>query len=188
MRTFVLYTRKARTDGKINLDDLPSSGRLDLVCRAVSSCLFLSYNKRETIRLFVVFNGPPDSPVTLCFTDKANFYPDERSIAEIIKNILSSSKTKEWEDRDGILVAQKSFQELIDELEGNVYVLHEKGDELKKIKKNPIFILGDNLGIPKNEEKRVLNNGEKISLGKNKYLTSTCISILNWLCDHNEIE
>lgn len=187
MRTFVLYARKAKTDNAFNINDLPSEGRMDLVCRCISSCMFLSYKKREKVRLYVVLNGPPKAPITLCFTEKSNFYPDERSIAKLIKKLLSSKITKEWKEQDGILIAKKSFQELVKELEGNFYVLHEKGKVVKNIKDAPVFILGDNRGIPKNEEKNVLRKGEKISLGKNRYLASSCISVLHWLCDQYEI-
>lgn len=187
MRTFVLYARKAKTDGKFNINDLASAGRMDLVCRCVSACMFLSYKKRENTRMYVILNGPPKGPITLCFNKNSNFYPDEITIAKLIKGVLSKKIGKEWEERNSVLVAQKSFQKLIEELEGNLYVLHEKGKEVKNIKDNPIFILGDNLGIPKNEEKRVLTKGEKISIGKQKYLASSCISVLNWLCDQYEI-
>ena len=85
MRTFILYARKARSDANFKINDLPSYGRMDLVCRCISSCLFLSYKKREKIKLYVVFNGPPRGPVTICFDGKPNFYPDERSTAKICK-------------------------------------------------------------------------------------------------------
>ena len=49
---------------------------------------------------------------------------------------------------------------------------------------NPVFVLGDNHGIPKNDEKFVLREANKISLGKESYLASSCISVLNWVCDN----
>ncbi len=188
MRTFVLYTR-GKTDSGFKLEDLPSAGRIDLICRCITSALFLSYKMRKGNRIFVVLNGPPRPPVTLCFNENSNFYPDERSIALVIKKLLSLEFDKEWKEFENSLVSKRSFQEIIRELNGNFYVLHEKGKDLNEveIRENPVFVLGDNKGIPKNDEKIVLRRGEKISLGKESYLSSSCISILNWICDRKGI-
>jgi len=186
MRTFVLYSR-GRTDSRFKLEDLPSSGRMDLICRCITSVLFLSYKMRKNTRIFVVLNGPPKPPVTICFNENSSFCPDERSIALIIKKILSLKLDKEWKKFKNSLVSKKSFQEVIGELNGNFYVLHEKGKDVNEIKENPIFVLGDNKGIPKNDEKFVLRKGEKISLGKQSYLSSMCVSVLNWVCDREGI-
>ena len=187
MRTFVIYSRKGRTDSRFNIEDLPSSGgRMDLVARCVNSALWLSNKIREDSEIFIVLNGPPNPPVTLWFKGDTlrKVSPDERSIGIWIKKVLSSDFGKEWKEfRNGILIARKSFQEIIKEHEKrNIYVLHEKGKKLK-IKKDPVFVLGDHIGLPKNEEKFVLRYGEKLSLGKKPYLASSCISILNWMCD-----
>ncbi len=182
MRTFVLYAR-GRTDSRFDLEDLPSAGRMDLVCRCVSSALFLSYRMRKDARIFVVLNGPPNPPVTVCFDGNSKFYPDERSIASVIKKLLSSKFDKEWKEIDESLIARKSFQEVVRGLEGNFYVLHEKGKEMNEVKENPVFVLGDNQGIPKKDEEFALRKGCKISLGKESYLSSACITVLNWICD-----
>jgi tRNA (pseudouridine54-N1)-methyltransferase len=184
MRTFVLYARGATS--KFDADNLPAAGRMDLICRCVSSALYLSYSIREDMRMFVVMNGPPNPPVTICFDSKSSFYTDEKSISTLINKVLSSEIGEEWKRVESCKVARKSFQDVLKELEGNVYVLNEGGKEIGKIKDNPIFILGDNLGIPKNDEKFALRNGAKISLGKESYLASACISVLNWLCDRND--
>jgi tRNA (pseudouridine54-N1)-methyltransferase len=186
MRTFVLYAR-GTTDSKFDVCNLPAAGRMDLICRCISSALYLSYSMREDARIFVVLNGPPSPPITICFDGKSSFYTDEKSIASLIKAILSSDIGKEWKKTESCMVARKSFQEVLGELDGNVYVLDETGKNIGKIKDNPIFVLGDNMGIPKNDEKFALRKGEKTSLGKNSYLASSCISILNWMCDKRGI-
>jgi tRNA (pseudouridine54-N1)-methyltransferase len=185
MRTFVLYSRGV-TDSKFHLDDLPGSGRLDLVCRCISSAIYTSYKMREDAKIYIVLNGPPNPPITICFTGKSSFYTDERSIAQLIKSLLSQNITKDWKEFDTCLVARKSMQEVVGELDGDIYVMHEGSREVGEISKNPIFVLGDNQGIPKNDEKFLLRRGEKISLGKESYLASACISVLNWLCDKND--
>jgi tRNA (pseudouridine54-N1)-methyltransferase len=191
MRTFVLYARKARTDSNFKLNDLINAGRMDLVCRCISSALWLSHNVREDTRIFVVLNGPPKPPVTICFQGSklSKVYVDEMTNAKWIKKLLSMKFGSEWLEIDATKVSRKSFQEVLDELNGKNYVLHEKGEFIEniKIEKNPIFVLGDNIGLPKAEESFALRNGEKISLGKNVYLASACVSIINWVLDQRDL-
>jgi tRNA (pseudouridine54-N1)-methyltransferase len=192
MRTFVLYARKARTDSKFRLDDLISAGRMDLVCRCITSALWLSHNVREDTRIFVVLNGPTKPPVTICFQGSklSKVYVDETTNAKWIKKLLSMKFGKEWLEVDATKISRKSFQEVLSELNGKIYVLHEKGEFIDnvKIEKNPVIVLGDQIGLPDKEESFALRNGEKISLGKNVYLASSCISIINWICDKNGID
>jgi len=187
MRTFVLYARKARTDSNFKLNDLINAGRMDLVCRCISSALWLSHKAREDARIFVVLNGPSKPPVTICFqgSEYSTVYVDEQTNAKWIKKILSMNFGKEWLEVEGTKVARKSFQEVLTELKGKNYVLHEKGEFVENVKfeRDPIIVLGDQIGISRAEESFVLRNGEKISLGKNVYLASSCISIVNWVLD-----
>ena len=192
MRTFILFARKAKTSPEFNIEDLPSSGgRMDLVARCISSAIFISYAIRKDTRIFIVLNGPPDPPITICFDGQiTNVSPDERSIALWIQKVLSLKIDKGWKrTRNGILIARKSFQELIKELakDSSFYILHEKGKKTKKIKKNPVFIIGDHLDLLPKEKKFALRYGEKLSLGKTSYLASSCISILHWVCDRERV-
>jgi len=190
MRTFVIFVGKARTDGNFNMEDLPSSGgRMDLVARCISSALWLSHAVRPDAKIYCVLNGPPKPPVTVLFDGAAirKISPDERSIALWLKKALSEEIADDWHEfRPGIMTARKSFQEIIREHEGRpIYVLHEKGEDIKEaeLKGDPVFVIGDNFGIPKNDESFALRNGEKISIGKESYLASSCIAVLNWFCD-----
>lgn len=188
MRTFVLYSRKARTDDKFEIEDLIVSGRrMDVVCNCIVSSLWLSHRTREDTKFFAVLNGPPNAPVTICFDGSKllKVYVDEKTNAKWIKKLLSFKIDKEWNEISGTKISRKSFQEVLKELNGKVYVLHENGTPIEKVKieKDPIFIVGDNIGLPTAEEEFALRYGEKISLGKKVYLASSCISILNWICD-----
>lgn len=191
MRTFVLYARKARTDSNFKLNDLINAGRMDLVCRCISSALWLSHNVREDTRIFVVLNGPPKPPVTIWFqgSELLKVYVDEMTNAKWIKNILSLKFGKEWLEVSGSKVSRKSFQEVLTELNGKNYVLHEKGENIENVEldENPIFVLGDQIGISRVDEKFALRRGQKISLGKEVYLASSCISIVNWILDQRKI-
>ena len=196
MRTFILFSRKGITSSDFSINDLPGSGgRMDLVCRCINSALWLSHKLRRDARIFVVLNGSPAPPVTILFEGSGlrRVSPDERNIGAWIKKSLDGkAKNKEWiKVQEGISVSKKSFQDLLKELNGNFYVLHEKGTFMRevKIKEDPIFILGDHVGLPQKEEKFALRfNAEKISLGDVSYLASQCISIVHYELDLTIVE
>jgi len=80
-----------------------------------------------------------------------------------------------------------SFEVLVKEKsdKNSIYVLEEGGKTIADIdvKPNPLFVLGDHVGLPKNAERFAMRYGEKISLGKQPYLAASCITILNYLLD-----
>jgi tRNA (pseudouridine54-N1)-methyltransferase len=73
--------------------------------------------------------------------------------------------------------------------ESKIYVLEEGGKDIfeTKIGEKPIFVLGDHVGLPKKVEAFALRYGEKISLGRKPYLAASCITILNYLLDRQQI-
>jgi tRNA (pseudouridine54-N1)-methyltransferase len=87
----------------------------------------------------------------------------------------------------GIAFTKTSFEALLKAKasESQIYVLEEHGKDIADITigNEPIFILGDHVGLPKKTESFALRYGEKISLGKQPYLAATCITILNYLLD-----
>lgn len=196
MREFILYSRKSVTTPSFPLNDLPSKGgRMDLIARCVISSLWISRALRKDSRFYTVLNGPPNPPLTVNFDGKnlKSVSPNERNIASWIKKALDlwlkvEERAGEWFDvQEGIKISKMSFQELVKKFENrNIYVLHEKGKNIrnKKIENNPIFILGDHIGLPKNEESFVERFGaKKISLGAHSYLASQSITIV-----HNELD
>lgn len=184
MRTFVLFSRALTAP--FGLENLSEKGRMDLVCRCVISSMFLSYKMRDDSEIYIVLNGAPNPPVSVHITGKSDIHPDEQSIAAFINEMLSLKITNDWKEHKGSFVSKKSFQDIVREAKGETFVLHEKGEPIQKMKiyGNLVFILGDNRGIPINEEKFALRKAKKISLGKESYLTSACISLLNWICDN----
>jgi len=189
MRTFILHALKARTDGNFNIEDLPSSGgRMDLVARCISSALFISHAIRQDTEIIAVLNGPPQSPIAVRFDGAVvrKIAPDERSIAIWLKKILTEGKLT-----NGIVSEKKSLQQVVKEnAKHPIYVLHEKGKPIEEvtIEKDPVFVLGDNIGIPPKDEKFVMRYAkEKISLGSTPYLASSVISVLHWHCDQKGI-
>jgi tRNA (pseudouridine54-N1)-methyltransferase len=70
----------------------------------------------------------------------------------------------------------------------SIYVLEERGTDISKVEiaENPLFILGDHVGLPQKAESYALRYGQKISLAKQPYLAATCITVLNYLLDKRE--
>lgn len=195
MRTFILYSRGWTKP--FSEKDLPGAGRMDIACRCVSAALFVSYTIRRDTRIFISLNGG-EKPVALCFDGGIRkISPDERSIGLWISKTLEKARenglNKEWKRTDnGILYAQKSFGEILEELKKekcDFYLLDEEGKNIEEteIKNNPAFILGDNAGISEKEKAIAELLAEKISLGETFYLASSCVSVVHWVCDRKGV-
>ncbi|MCS7106262.1 MAG: tRNA (pseudouridine(54)-N(1))-methyltransferase TrmY [Candidatus Aenigmarchaeota archaeon] len=195
MREFILRASKAVTTPDFNLNDLPgSAGRMDLVCRCISSALWISNDLRRDSRIFVVLEGPPFPPKLLIFDGRSlkGVNPDERNIASHIKKALriglNLKLDQEIEVSPGIKVVKRSFESLIKEKvkEMQVLYLHPEGKDIKEIeiKENVAFIVGDHVGIARKTEKLMERlNIQKVSLGKVIYLASHAIVITNYELD-----
>lgn len=194
MREFILLALKAKTSPNINLDDLVGEGRLDLVCRVVSSALFLSHKIRRDTVIHVAMSGPrlPPKMVSFYGSTWAGIIPDEKAIAETIKKALSKGASlalgEEKDVQPGVKVAKEAFETLVKEKSetSQLIYLHPKGEDVRafKFEQNPVFVLGDFLGLPKKTEKLLDRLGaKKIKLGPNVLFSSHCPVIM-----HNELD
>ena len=98
----------------------------------------------------------------------------------ILRKVLSGGS------HPGIRVERESFQGLIRSLSHrNIYVLEEKGRDIRDVEfgVDPVFVLGDQVGLPKKDEAFALRFGTKISIGKKPYLAATCIDVINYMLD-----
>jgi tRNA (pseudouridine54-N1)-methyltransferase len=185
MREFILYSRKGRTNAMFaNLRD---AGRLDVVHECITASLFFSHGLRRNVVFHAMLSGPPNPPVHVKI-DGATLY-DVRTDQETWKNILQ--KVLYGKSHPGITVDRKSFEALLKEKasKSQVYVLEERGKDIETLDVgvNPVFVLGDHIGLPKTVEDFTLRYGEKVSLGKQPYLAASCITILNYLMDKKAI-
>ena len=182
MREFILFSRTARTDG--NFRNLRKGGRLDVVYQCILMSIFSSHRHRNT-KLHAILNGPPKPPLHLEVdgNELRDARVDEKTWENILRKVLSGG------EHPGIKLEKKSFQELIKEKE-KVYVLEERGKDIAEVEfdENPVFVLGDQVGLPKKDEGFALRYGEKISLGKGLYLSSSAIDIVNWWLDRKGIK
>ena len=185
MREWILYSRLGRTAPDfVNLHD---AGRLDIVYECTVAALFLSHGIRKGTQFHTVLSGPPNPPVNIRIDGSTlhDVRTDQQTWTTIMRKILSGKS------HPGITTSKTSFEALLKQkTETNpIYVLEEGGKpaEATNIGENPIFILGDHIGLPKTVEKYALRYGTKISLGKTPYLAATCITILNYLLDKQQI-
>lgn len=181
MRHFILYLRGGHTSG--NFKNLRDAGRLDIVAHCLTSTFFLSHALRKNVFFHIILTGPPNPPKYIK-VDGGKIHDvrcDEETWGQILKSILSGKQ------HSGFELQNKSIQEVIKELtkENDIYVLEEKGENINKIKfkENSVFVIGDQVGLPKKDESFILRYGKKISLGKKAYLAADCITIINYTLD-----
>jgi tRNA (pseudouridine54-N1)-methyltransferase len=181
MRKFILYSRRGRTDG--NFWSLIEAGRLDVVYQCLLLGFFTSGALRRDVVFHAVLGGPPRPPLHLTVDGRTlrDVRTDEKTWETILRRILSGGS------HPGITAGRESLQELV-RGKTNVFVLEERGEDVRKVEfgENPVFVLGDQVGLPKKDEKYVLRFGRKISLGKKPYLAATCVDIINYLVDLQE--
>ena len=188
MRHFVLFSNKGKTSPKFK--DLMKAGRLDIVVNSILHAFFISNGLRAEIDFHIILNGPPDPPKHLQIVSNKKTPWSKKDIGTLIRIALWKYKPKEKvEALPGVFIEKKSFFEVIEELMKagfHLYLLDPNGvliDDVK-IKEEPIFVLGDHLGLPRKEKRFIKKNCEEIiSLGNIPYFSSQCIAIINHYLD-----
>lgn len=196
MRSFILLALKGRTSPDFSLDKLPESGRLDLVCRTISSTIWISNDLRRDTNIHVVMTGPKNPPKTISFygAELKGIEPDERTIAkkiqEALKCGLNLALNEEKEVSPGVKVSKKGFETVVKETQGQIIYLHKEGKDIRKFKfeKNTTFVIGDYIGLPKKTEVFLDRlNAERINLGPTMLFASHCPIIVHNELDRKEI-
>jgi tRNA (pseudouridine54-N1)-methyltransferase len=199
MREFVYYSRTAPTSGSYIKDDLQKAGRLDIAIHSIIAAFFLSHKVRSDVKLHLCFAGPPDpvkhlelKPVFEGETGVDKIYLSKTDVSKVLKKMLY--KYREGEKREvfpGYWIEKKSFLKLIDELhsEGKqIFLLDPNGEDIRKaeINENSVFVLGDHLGLPKKELKRLKSISKPVMIGNKTYFASHTIAIVNNEIDRRE--
>ena len=184
MREFILYSRLGRTDP--NWTNLHEAGRLDIVYECTIASLFLSHAIRKDTSFHAILNGPPNPPRHLKIEGLTLYdvRTDQQTWTTILKKVLSGKP------HPGISLTKTSVEALLKTkaTQAQIYILEEGGKPINEaeIGNNPVFVLGDHVGLPKKVEGFALRYGEKISLGKTPYLAATCITIINYILDKKQ--
>ncbi|MCZ7361722.1 MAG: tRNA (pseudouridine(54)-N(1))-methyltransferase TrmY [Candidatus Methanoperedens sp.] len=172
-----------------SLNDLPgAAGRMDILCRCVNAALFLSHDLRRDVRVFLVLKGSvsPSKIVRFDGSEVRYLSPDERSAASLIKKALEKNAQEFWTgSTPGVSIRMGDLSGLLDELDKKVVYLREDGKDFRgKEFDEPLFLLGDHIGLTDEEEKIIegLEN-EIISVGPLSLHADHCIVLL-----HNEMD
>lgn len=181
MREFILFSRTGRTDPVFS--NLREGGRLDVVYQSILMALFRSHGIRRDVVFHGLLGGSPNPPLELVIEGEnlRDTRTDERTWEDIFRKVLSGRK------HPGITIRKNSLQTLIRE-KNNIFVLEESGESINTIDlgTDPVFVLGDQIGLPRKDEEFVLRYGKKVSIGERAYLASACICIINYILDRRE--
>ncbi len=191
MRGFLVIGNKASTS-PFSLKNIPGAGRMDILCRCISQAIFLSHSIRRSVEVYLLLLGDPNPPrvVKIKSDEVKRMSPDERSVAGLIKKALKFKAGEKWvETNSGILTSKKNLKRLLEELSNSykIYYMREDGKDLRKLTdkmENPLFILGDHLGVKKEDEKLILQFAKDIVRVSNRSLMAEqCITIANYELD-----
>jgi tRNA (pseudouridine54-N1)-methyltransferase len=198
VRDIIYYSEKARTSGNFG-DDLMKAGRIDIACQIVIMSFFISNNIRNNVRLHLLFNGPPDPPKHIELfpgKDKEQYFTiSKKDVAGLLKKMLYKYKKDiKNEVFPGYFIEKKGLINVLNELndtERTIYLLDKGGEDIRTIDigADPVFIIGDHEGIPKNEMKRLKKmNIKKVSVGNTLYFASQTLTIVQNELDRRMIE
>jgi tRNA (pseudouridine54-N1)-methyltransferase len=193
MRNFIVVGHKATTTPNFSLEDIPgTSGRLDILCRAVTAAFVISHGIRKDVCVYLILLGG-ETPKTIQLRGETlrHLNPDERTTAALLKKALAQPATEAWAmSTSGIFVRTGGLVELLADLkEVKLIYLREDGADIRGLEANSLsgetaFILGDHTGMTPEEEALIEQAGAKVvSLGPTSLHADHCIVLLNWLLD-----
>ena len=150
MRQFLVVGHDAPTDPEFSLDDLAGgAGRLDVLCRCVTSAFFLSHSIREAVRVHLVLGDE----YTVRFDGRTvkRLNPDERSTAALIRTALTDREAAigrmPAESSPGVSIRRMGFEATLEDLatDTTVVELHEDGTPAIDAEppSDPVFVLSD---------------------------------------------
>lgn len=162
MRQFVIIGHEVPTTPEFSLDDLAGgAGRLDVLCRCVSSALFVSHGIREEVTIDLVL----DDTVTVRFEGATarNLHPDERTIAARVRQALEQREEAighlPAEPSPGVKVYRLGLADMLDIAteSGQIVRLHQEGTPIvdANLPEQPIFVLSDHQPFTEEEQRAI---------------------------------
>lgn len=188
MRQFIVSGHDVPTTPEFSLDDLAGgAGRLDVLCRCVSSSFFLSHAIREEVRVFLVLAD--EFAIRFEGSELRRLNPDERSTAALIRKALSEREEAighmEVETSPGVYLSRRGFEPVLEGVSGTVIQLHEGRDPVVEIEppEKPVFVLSDHRDFTEPEvELLAENSDEQVRLGPERLHANHAITVAhNWL-------
>lgn len=190
MRQFIVSGHDVPMNPDFSLDDLAGgAGRLDVLCRCVSSAFFLSHAIRKDVRVFLVLGD--EFTVRFEGSELRRLNPDERSTAALVRKALSESEEAighmEVETSPGVYLSRQGFEPILESVtkEGTVIQLHEEGEPVVEVEppNDPMFVLSDHRDFSKSEVELLEENAdERVRLGPERLHANHAITVAhNWL-------
>lgn len=189
MRQFVVIGHDAPTTPDFSLKNLPGAGRLDLLCRCVTSALLLSHDIRTDVRVRLTLADE----FTLRFegSELRGLNPDERSTGALVKNALEQRDEAighiPVETSPGVYLSRVGVEQTVREAaeEGVVCQLHEAGTPVTQVEppENPVFVLSDHRDFRAAEADLLADVSEyRLCLGPQLLHADQAITVAhNWL-------
>ncbi len=170
MRQFVVLAHELSADAEISLEDLPGTGRLDLLCRCVTSALLLSHDIREDVRISLVVDG---YVIRFEGSTLRRLNPDERSTAALIRDALETRTEAIGEmaatASPGVSIRRGGLESVLEGLgDGTVVQLHADGDPVVDLElpESPLFVLSDHREFTDAETELLTDRADgRVSLG-----------------------
>jgi tRNA (pseudouridine54-N1)-methyltransferase len=157
LRRFVFIGQRALASPDFSLDDLAgTSGRLDVLLRALRAALMVSHGLRKDSIAYLVLLGGPHAPRTLRFDGEAVQFlrPEERSLATLVRKVLAAFPEEAASFtvvRPGISVVSAGLAAVLADLDGATpYVLEEGAADIRGAiidRPSVAFFLGDHKGF-----------------------------------------
>ena len=185
MRQFVVVGHDAPTTPDFSLDDLAGgAGRLDVLCRCVTSAFFLSHAIRERVRTHLVLGD--EYTITFDGADLRRLNPDERSTAALVRNALDEREEAighvPVETSPGVSLTRRGFEPLLDDVaaDGTLVQLHGDGDPVVEVPTptDPVFVLSDHHDFRDEEATLLAERAEqRVSLGPERLHADHAITV-----------
>jgi tRNA (pseudouridine54-N1)-methyltransferase len=185
MRQFVVVGHDAPTTPEFSLDDLAGgAGRLDVLCRCVTSAFFLSHAIREDVRTHLVLAD--EYTITFDGADLRRLNPDERSTAALVRKALAEREEAighiPVETSPGVSLTRRGFEGTLDDvaMDGTVVQLHGDGDPVVDVPTptDPVFVLSDHHDFADDETALLADFAdERVSLGPERLHADHAITV-----------
>lgn len=196
MRQFVIIGHDAPTTPEFSLDDLAGgAGRLDVLCRCVTSAFFLSHAIREDVRVHAVLSD--EYTVSFEGSDLRRLNPDERSTAALIRNALDEREEAighvPVETSPGVSLTRRGFEGTLEDVarRGTVVQLHEDGDPVVDVEPpvDPVFVLSDHGDFRDWEADLLADHAQqRVSLGPERLHADHAITVAHNYLDTEGFE
>ena len=186
MKHFIYFSKSGVTSGKaMSQGNLMHAGRMDIAIHSFIQGVFLSHGFRKDVTFHFVLYGMPDPPKHIEITVTDDLEISKKDIANLLKKLLY--KYKEGEKKEvfpGCFVEKKSLLKVVGELIENgveIFILEKGGESLREVKipDNCGFLLGDHIGLPHKELKRLKQMVTEISVGPHMYFASQTVAVVN---------